>query len=124
MKNTPQTITTVDEKEGGGLSIAGGTYRILISGKQTGGSFAVIDMLIPPGGGPNPHAHAHMQESYYVLEGEVVFKTEKGNYIAKKGSFLNIPLGDSFIVLKTRPLRLYTYYVQLFRQVWKSFSYK
>jgi quercetin dioxygenase-like cupin family protein len=86
-------ITTVDENEGQTLAVVGDAYRIIISGKQTGGAYAVIDMLVPPGGGPGPHAHADIQESFYVIEGEIEFKTEGGVYFAKKGSFVNIPKG-------------------------------
>ncbi len=50
-------------------------------------------MLVPPGGGPGPHAHAAFQESFYVLEGEVEVKTALQTYKATKGSFINIPLG-------------------------------
>jgi quercetin dioxygenase-like cupin family protein len=50
-------------------------------------------MLIPPNGGPGPHAHAEFQESFYVIEGEVEFKSEISTYTAKKGSFVNIPPG-------------------------------
>ncbi len=86
-----KTITTIDNEQGQSLSVVGDTYRILISGKQTDGNYAVIDMLVPPGGGPGPHAHKDMQEMFYVVEGEIDFKMEGGNYKAKKGSFVNIP---------------------------------
>lgn len=86
-------ITTVDEREGQSLSVVGDAYWIIISGKQTGGEYAVIDMLVPPGGGPGPHSHANIHESFYVVEGEIEFKTEAGKYTAKKGSFVNIPKG-------------------------------
>src|SRR3984893_9444090 len=39
------------------ISVAGGTYTILVSGEQTGGRYSLIDMLVPPGGGPPPHRH-------------------------------------------------------------------
>ena len=93
MTNLPKTITTIDNNEGQGLSVVGNTYRIIISGKQTGGQFAIIEMLLPPGGGPGPHAHPNFQESFYVVEGEIDFKSELGNYTAKNGSFVSIPLG-------------------------------
>jgi len=88
-----KNITTIDHGQGQSLSVVGDSYRILISGEQTGGSYAVIDMLVPPGGGPEPHAHKDMQEMFYVVEGEIEFKMEDGKYIAKKDSFVNIPLG-------------------------------
>ncbi len=33
------------------------------------------------------------RESFYVLEGEIEVKTESLTYTARKGSFVNIPLG-------------------------------
>lgn len=90
-----KNITTIDNGQGQSLSVVGDTYRILISGEQTGGNYAVIDMLVPPGGGPGPHAHKDVQEMFYVAEGEIDFKMEGGSYVAKKGSFINIPLGGA-----------------------------
>lgn len=86
-------IITINEDQGQNLSIVGDTYRIIISGEQTQGAYAVIDMLVPPGGGPGPHSHAAIQEMFYVVDGEIDFKTEAGKYTAKKGSFVNIPKG-------------------------------
>lgn len=79
--------------EGKTVSVIGDTYRILISGQDTAGAFATIDMLIPPGGGPGPHAHAAFEESFYVLEGEIEVKSEFGAFVAGKGSFITIPKG-------------------------------
>ncbi|MDO1451773.1 cupin domain-containing protein [Rhodocytophaga aerolata] len=92
---TINSIATIDQGEGQSLSVAGNSYRILISGEQTGGNYAVIDMLVPPGGGPGPHAHKDMQEMFYVVEGEIEFKMEGGGYRAQKGSLINIPLGGA-----------------------------
>lgn len=86
-------IIAVDANNGERLMIAGGEYRIIISGQQTNGDFAVIEMTVPPGAGPNPHSHADFEESFYVLEGEVTFKSGAGSYIAKEHSFISIPKG-------------------------------
>jgi quercetin dioxygenase-like cupin family protein len=93
MENLKKPLTIVKAQDGTALSVVGDSYRIVISGKQTGGAYAVIDMLVPPGGGPGPHSHADFQESFYVLDGEVEIKTEDGTYTAGKGSFAEIPLG-------------------------------
>jgi quercetin dioxygenase-like cupin family protein len=93
MDNSKTPPITVGAGDGPTLSIVGDTYRIVASGKQTGGAYAAIDMLIPQHGGPGPHAHAHFQESFYVMEGEVEFTSEAGSYTAKQGSFIEIPLG-------------------------------
>lgn len=88
-----EKLTTTDADEGPHLSVVGDTYRLVITGEQTNGAYAVIDMLIPPDGGPGPHAHPNFQESFHVLDGEVEVKTETETYLARKGSFVNIPTG-------------------------------
>jgi quercetin dioxygenase-like cupin family protein len=108
MKN-PNQIITISESEGQKLKIAGGNYRIIISGKQTNGEYAVIEMSVPPGAGPNPHAHPDFTETFFVLEGEVSFKSELGSYVAKKNSFINIPKGGivhGFKNLSDKPAKL------------------
>lgn len=86
-------FTTVAAQGGESLSVVGDTYRIVIPGDQTGNAFAVIDMLIPPNGGPGPHSHPAFQESFYVIEGEVEVKTKSETYTATKDSYVRIPLG-------------------------------
>jgi len=108
MGNT-NTITTVNPTQGQTLKIAGGEYRIIISGEQTNGDFAVIEMFVPPGAGPPPHSHANFEESFYVLEGEISFKSENGNYVAQKNSFVSIPKGGiihAFKNLTNQPAKL------------------
>ena len=86
-------LTTDTAQDGETLSVVGDTYRILITGEQTGGAYASIAMLIPPNGGPGPHSHADFQESFYVTEGEVIVKTKEQTFTAAKGAFVNIPKG-------------------------------
>ncbi|MEN2401303.1 cupin domain-containing protein [Flavobacterium sp. MC2016-06] len=108
MKEQKQIVTT-DETEGQKLKIAGGNYRIIISGKETNGEYAVIEMSIPPGAGPNPHSHPDFNESFFVLEGEISFKSESASYIAKKNSYINIPKGGivhGFKNLSDQPAKL------------------
>src|SRR5881227_1536400 len=50
------------------LAVVGDTYTVLLSGEQTAGRLAMLDMLIPPGGGPPPHRH-DFEECFRVLEG-------------------------------------------------------
>ena len=93
---------SVMPEDGVTLSVVGDTYRLITTGEQTGGAYAAIDMLIPPQGGPGPHAHADFQESFYVLEGEIEVKTKARTFTAKKGSFVNIPLGGVVHSFKNR----------------------
>lgn len=91
----PTSIRTLDPQAGPTISVVGDTYRIVVAGEQTNGAYAIIDMLVPPGGGPGPHAHSHIQESFYVVEGEVVVRSETQTYTAKKGAFVDIPQGGA-----------------------------
>lgn len=52
------------------LAVVGDTYTVLVSGEQTAGRYAMLDMLIPPGGGPPPHRH-DFEECFRVLEGSI-----------------------------------------------------
>ena len=38
------------------LGLVGDTYTILIKGDDTAGKYTLIDMLVPPGGGPPAEA--------------------------------------------------------------------
>ena len=92
MTSDKQLIIT-GPKEGEVLSVAGSNYRIILTGEQTGGKSAIIEMNIPPGSGPIPHEHPAIQESFYVLEGEVEFRTKTNTYTAQKGAIVTIPEG-------------------------------
>lgn len=89
------TVSIKDNSSGDFLAIAGGNYRIIITGEETAGNYAVIEMHVPPGGGPPPHAHPDTQEMFYVLEGSLKFKTEQGTQIVHAGGFVNIPFGGA-----------------------------
>jgi mannose-6-phosphate isomerase-like protein (cupin superfamily) len=52
------------------IALMGDTYTVLLSGDDTDGHYCLIDMLIPPGGGPGPHRH-DFEESFTILEGEI-----------------------------------------------------
>ena len=93
MEISKPTPITVDSDGGEILSVVGGNYRILVSGKQTNGAFSTIEMLVPPQNGPGPHSHANFYESFYIVDGEVEVHSEAGAYLAKKGSFVVVPEG-------------------------------
>lgn len=72
------------------IGLVGDTYTILLSGKDTAGQYCLIDMHVPPGGGPAPHRH-DFEESFTLLEGEIeaTFRGEKS--IVRAGETINIP---------------------------------
>lgn len=86
-------LTTVSSQTGKVISVVGDTYRIVAGGEQTSNKYALIDMMIPKGGGPGPHAHKDVQEAFYIIDGEIEVTSDDGNYTASAGSFVNIPTG-------------------------------
>jgi quercetin dioxygenase-like cupin family protein len=52
------TLAQPDENESlPHIGLVGDTYTTLLTGADTAGRFCLIDMYIPPGGGPPPHRH-------------------------------------------------------------------
>jgi len=72
------------------IGLVGDTYTITVTGEDTNGRFCVIDMHIPPGGGPPPHRH-DFEETFVLLDGEMeaTFRGKKSTVHA--GDTLNIP---------------------------------
>ncbi len=81
----PETDQTLEH-----LAVVGDTYTILVDGRQTAGRYTLIDMLIPPGGGPPPHRH-NFEELFSILEGEVTLTFRGETITAGVGTTVNIP---------------------------------
>src|SRR5882672_5382877 len=89
------------------LGVVGDTYTILLSGVDTAGRFTLIDMHVPPGGGPPPHRH-DFEETFILLDGELqaTFRGEKR--IVRAGETIHIPANapHQFHNASTRPVRM------------------
>ena len=72
------------------IGVVGDTYTILLSGKDTAGRFCLIDMCVPPGGGPPPHRH-DFEETFTLLEGELEATFRGKKQIVRAGEAINIP---------------------------------
>ena len=72
------------------VSVAGDTYTILLTGQDTAGRYCLIDMHVPPGGGPPPHRH-DFEEMFTVLDGEIEVMFRGQTEMASAGATVNIP---------------------------------
>jgi quercetin dioxygenase-like cupin family protein len=89
----PSRRLTVADPDGAGMqhvSVAGGTYTIVLSGADTAGRYCLIDMLVPDGGGPPAHRH-DFEEMFMLLEGELEFTFRGRAQTVRAGSTVNIP---------------------------------
>ncbi len=84
------TVRGADSDDAVHLSIAGGTYTLLVTGSDTARQYCLIEMLVPPNAGPPPHRH-DFEEMFTLLEGELefVFRGSKNKVVA--GQTVNIP---------------------------------
>jgi quercetin dioxygenase-like cupin family protein len=89
------------------IGLVGDTYTILLSGKDTAGRFCLIDMHIPPNGGPPPHRH-DFEESFILREGEIEATIRGTKSIAKAGETIHIPANapHQFHNVSDLPVRL------------------
>lgn len=89
------------------IGLVGDTYTITVNGDDTEGKFCVIDMHIPPGGGPAPHRH-DFEETFILLEGEMeaTFRSKKS--VVRAGETINIPANapHQFHNVSSKPVRL------------------
>lgn len=89
------------------IGLVGDTYTITISGKATNGRFCLIDMHIPPGGGPPPHRH-DFEETFILLEGEIEATFRGKKSVVQAGETVNIPANapHQFHNASSKPVRL------------------
>ena len=64
-----------------------------LTGKETGGAFALVELVALPGAEPPPHIHHRTDETYYLLEGELAVLEGERTYTARPGSVVYLPRG-------------------------------
>ena len=79
---------------GQSFALVGDVYRILVTGKETDGKYAVVETIVPSGGGPPPHRHSREEEGFYILEGELTVTVDGHRETVTAGSFANLPVGS------------------------------
>lgn len=94
--------------QGRTIAVVGDVYRFLATGEETNGKYALLEAIVPPGGGPPPHVHSREEEGFYVLEGEITFTVNGERVVATAGMFANMPVGTphSFKNESNRPAKM------------------
>jgi mannose-6-phosphate isomerase-like protein (cupin superfamily) len=83
-------LTQVEGPNARHVGLVGNTYTITVASEDTGDRFCVVDMHVPPGGGPGPHRH-DFEETFVVLEGEIEVTFRGAQSIARAGDTVNVP---------------------------------
>lgn len=100
-------VASADDPTAVHLGVVGDTYTILVSSEDTAGRYSLIDMYVPPGGGPPPHRH-DFEESFTVLEGEIEAMFRGETVSLRAGQVIQIPANapHQFRNSSARPARL------------------
>lgn len=88
--STPQNIIRPHEGESY-LSLAS-RVTIKVPSEATGGAFAVMEHVVPPGGGPPPHTHRET-ELIYIVDGTFSVTVGADEETVGAGSLLHVPPG-------------------------------
>src|SRR5580658_2380463 len=102
-----RTLTLAQPDKLPHIGLVGGTYTITVPGEDTNGHFCLIDMHIPPGGGPPPHRH-DFEETFILLEGEMEATFRGKKSMVRAGETLHIPANapHQFHNTSTGPVRM------------------
>jgi len=90
------------------IGLVGDTYTVLLAGNDTAGRFCLIDMHLPPGGGPPPHRH-DFEETFTIIKGELEFTFRGIKQTVGSGATIHIPANapHSFRNASTESARLH-----------------
>ncbi len=92
MESEERVVITPEEGKSVSLGALGVIHKI--SGRDTGGSFSVVEHPMEPGTlGALPHTHTNEDEYSFVLEGEVGVLIGDDEYRATPGTYILKPRG-------------------------------
>jgi len=91
MDGRERRFRLVPPGSGRSFPVLGDTVVSVLGGEETGGAFAVVLQISPPGGGTPLHVHHREDECFYVLEGEYEFQVGDQTVRASAGTFLFVP---------------------------------
>lgn len=76
------------------INIQGGIkLKVLVSGKDTDGTIAVLVDTVQPGGGPPIHIHNNQDETFLCVSGEFKIRVGDGVIEVKAGDVAFVPRG-------------------------------
>lgn len=85
-----------------------GTLAVLRNPQGAPRTPVVMELTVPPGGSPPLHVHDALDDSFLLLDGEIVVRCGKETVVAKPGSYVVLPhgVGHTFRVTSPVPARM------------------
>lgn len=108
MDTRPAGVISVPAGAGASLVVTGGTVTRILSGRDADAAYSLYDCVTESQRGPRPHRHHDQDEDFYVLEGEVEFRSGAQTITVRPGGFVRVPRGTvhSFTVTSAHPCRM------------------
>ncbi|CAM6103369.1 unnamed protein product [Calypogeia fissa] len=77
----------------GGMSVwvLGILVTLKAISNETGGIYSVFEEIVPPGAGAPMHMHTREEETWYLLDGEMVWTVGRRSFHATKGCLIHCP---------------------------------
>jgi quercetin dioxygenase-like cupin family protein len=91
MSTSSQGAKIVSSVQGKQQNVLGDNQRVLLTGEDTGGSYALIEDFNPPGMGIPLHLHRNEDEMFYVVDGQVEFQVSGEVVRASAGATVHMP---------------------------------
>ncbi|QSJ20510.1 cupin domain-containing protein [Nostoc sp. UHCC 0702] len=88
--------------------VLGDLYTLLAEGKDTGGTYGLVEALMQPQSSVALHIHDQMDEAHYILEGEIEYQLDQQTMVATSGTFIRLPKGEyhGFKNIGTKPAKI------------------
>lgn len=85
-----------------------GTLAVLRNPAGAPRTPVVMELTVPPGGSPPEHVHESLDDSFFLLDGEVVVRCGGQTVLARPGSYVVLPHGveHTFRVTSSVPARM------------------
>jgi quercetin dioxygenase-like cupin family protein/catechol 2,3-dioxygenase-like lactoylglutathione lyase family enzyme len=85
-----------------------GTLAVLRNPVGASRTPAVVELTVPPGGSPPQHVHESLDDSFLILDGEVVVRCGEQTFVARPGAYVALPHGvpHTFRVTSASPARM------------------
>jgi quercetin dioxygenase-like cupin family protein len=87
--------------EGERLWFGGGLVRVRVTCADTNGSFSLIEDRVPRGKTTPLHAHPHHEETFYIIDGELLFHLDGRETSCGPGSVVSVARGIPHAFLVT-----------------------
>ena len=88
-----QRGTHLPRGEGESVWLGGDLIEVKLASEATGEAYSMVEVTIPPQGGPPPHLHPNVDEALYIVEGEVEVLLGDGTTRASAGALAFVPKG-------------------------------